>query len=318
MNDPAAASASTPVDRPTFGARWWIYQCERFPVFAHGALIAAFSFCAVAFSWMLRGNQGLPPWKSLLVAFCTSFIFFLQLRIADEYKDLEEDTRYRPYRPVPRGLVTLRELRVVFATGCLVQLALALWLSPKLAVLLLIVWMYLAAMSKEFFVGEWLKRRPITYMVSHMIIMPLVDLYATSTDWIVAGLTWPPSGLAWFLAASFFNGMVIEIGRKIRAPADEETGVQTYSAIWGLRRAIGAWCFVLAMTGACAIAAARQIDFAGFVAAVIFCLIAMAIALGVSLLRKPQPQRGKRIEQFSGMWTILLYLALGAAPLIWR
>jgi len=35
-------------------------------------------------------------------------------------------------------------------------------------------------MSKEFFVADWLRRRPVLYMLSHMVIMPLVDLYATS------------------------------------------------------------------------------------------------------------------------------------------
>ena len=35
--------------------RWWIYQRERFPVLAHGLLIAAFSSSAVCFSQLLRG-----------------------------------------------------------------------------------------------------------------------------------------------------------------------------------------------------------------------------------------------------------------------
>ena len=42
----------------------------------------------------------------------------LQLRLADEFKDFEEDSRYRPYRPVPRGLVSLRDLAWVWA-GCI-------------------------------------------------------------------------------------------------------------------------------------------------------------------------------------------------------
>ena len=58
----------------------------------------------------VRGEDSWPEWRGLVVAFVTCFLFFLQLRIADEFKDFEEDTRYRPYRPVPRGLVTLREL----------------------------------------------------------------------------------------------------------------------------------------------------------------------------------------------------------------
>jgi len=86
--------------------KWWVYQKERFPFIAHGPLILAFSASAVCFSSLLR--EGTPSIQSLLAAFSSSFLFFLQLRIADEFKDFEEDSRYRPYRPVPRGLVTLR------------------------------------------------------------------------------------------------------------------------------------------------------------------------------------------------------------------
>ena len=67
--------------------------------------------------------------------------------------------------------------------------------------------------------GDWLKRRPVTYMVTHMAIMPLIDLYATGCDWLTHsshGLR-PPEGLLWFLLVSLFNGFVIEIGRKLRA-----------------------------------------------------------------------------------------------------
>ena len=65
--------------------RWWIYQKERFPVFAHGPLIAAFSACAVAFSSMLRGAPP-PEWQSYLTAFGVCLLMFFQLRIADELR----------------------------------------------------------------------------------------------------------------------------------------------------------------------------------------------------------------------------------------
>ena len=87
--------------------RWIVYQRERFPVAGHGPLVAAFSASAVCFSSLVRGRVAAPSAIALLVAFLTSLLFFLQLRIADEFKDFEEDSRYRPYRPVPRGLVTL-------------------------------------------------------------------------------------------------------------------------------------------------------------------------------------------------------------------
>src|SRR5690242_5377099 len=113
-----------------FFRRWWIYQRERFPLLGHGPLIAAFSFSALSFSTLLRGQLTLPSIGPVLVAFVTALLFFLQLRIADEFKDFEEDRRYRPYRPVPRGLVTLRELAVLGILCALVQMGLALWLMP--------------------------------------------------------------------------------------------------------------------------------------------------------------------------------------------
>ena len=90
----------------------------------------------VSYSSLLRGYTLIPDGKALIVAFVTTFIFFLQLRIADEFKDFADDLRFRPYRPVPRGLISLRELGVVGVIGALIQLLLALWLSPSLLPLL--------------------------------------------------------------------------------------------------------------------------------------------------------------------------------------
>ena len=126
--------------------RWWTYQRERFPILAHGALIAAFSSSAVSFSLLLRDGSGWPTAAAMAVAFVTCFLFFLQLRIADEFKDHEDDCKYRPYRPVPRGLVSLRELGIVGLAAAAVQFALALWLAPRLLGLLFVAWGYLVLM----------------------------------------------------------------------------------------------------------------------------------------------------------------------------
>lgn len=299
-------------------ARWWIYQRERFPLFAHGPLVLAFSSSAVCFSAMLRGNDSFPPWASFAVAFGTCLLFFLQLRLADEFKDFEEDSRYRPYRPVPRGLIKLRELGWLWvATGAL-QLLLALWLAPWLLLVLLIGWTYLALMSVEFFARDWLKARPITYLWTHMLIMPLVDLYATACDWVPAGMKAPPAGLLWFLAASFFNGIVIEFGRKIRAPADEETGVQTYSVLWGRRTATCAWLGMLGATAFCAWQAAKRIDFFWPVWIATMTILILAGVAAMRFLRQTAPGSGKRFELLAGLWTLVLYLSLGLGPLLWR
>jgi 4-hydroxybenzoate polyprenyltransferase len=295
-------------------SRWWVYQRERFPLAGHGPLIAAFSFSALSFSSMLRGEESLPDPRAIVVAFVTSLIFFLQLRIADEFKDFDEDLRFRPYRPVQRGLVRLRELGVVFALGALVQLALALWLSPRLVLLLVAVWTYLALMSKEFFARAWLKARPITYMWTHMAIVPMVDFYATACDWWVQG-TSPPPGLSWFVVVSFLNGFVIEIGRKVRAPADEEEGVQTYSVLWGRATALAVWLGMLSLTAACALVAARSIGFVAPAAVLFAALLVVACLVAGRFWRTQAAGAGRRIEAVSGLWTLGMYLGLGALPM---
>jgi 4-hydroxybenzoate polyprenyltransferase len=301
--------------------RWIVYQRERFPLVAHAPLVAAFSASAVCVSSLLRGRVAVPDRRALLVAFATALLFFLQLRVTDEFKDAEDDARYRPYRPVPRGLVTLRELGMVAAVAALAQLALALWVEPRLLWLLALAWAYLALMTREFFAPAWLKAHPVVYMVSHMVIVPILDLYATACDWLVAGLRWPPDGLVWFLLVSFFNGMAIEIGRKIRAPHDEETGVETYTRLWGPRGAVAAWVAALAATAICGAVVARDVGTGAAGALFLLVLFAGCLAAGLAFLRHPATPAARRLELASGVWTLLVYLSLGVVPLVravWR
>ena len=297
--------------------RWWIYQRERFPVFAHGMLIAAFSVSAMGFSSLLRGQTHLPPLGTIAAGFASSFLFFFQLRITDEFKDADDDARYRPYRPVPRGLVSLRELAIVGFLAALVQLCLALLVYPKLVFVLVIVWAYLGLMTKEFFVSAWLKRHPVVYMATHMLIMPFIDFYVTAFDWLVAG-GGPPRGLGWFLSVSFFNGTVVEIGRKIRAPGDEERGVETYSALWGIRGSASAWLAAMALTAASSLIAARYIHFVTVDSFVLAALLLVALLLALRYVRTPQTSNAHGIEQMSGLWTLCMYLSLGALPFLVR
>jgi 4-hydroxybenzoate polyprenyltransferase len=301
--------------------RWIVYQRERFPLVAHAPLVAAFSGSAVCFSSLVRGHAAWPSSKALVVAFVTSLLFFLQLRIADEFKDFEDDSRYRPYRPVPRGLVTLAELAWLAAGAAAVQLALALWLDPSIVWLLALAWAYLAVMTREFFVPHWLKAHPVAYMASHMVILPLIDLYATACDWWVAGLREPPSGLFWFLIVSFFNGVVVEIGRKIRAREDEEDGVETYSRLWGVTGAVRAWLGAIGVTGFAAWKAAERLGTAAPTAVFLGALVVACVAIGVRFATRPSAGGGRTIELMSGVWTLLMYLGLGAVPLlvsVWR
>lgn len=280
-------------------------------------LIAAFSVSAMGFSSLLRGQSHLPPLGTIAAGFASSFLFFLQLRITDEFKDAQDDARYRPYRPVPRGLVTLRELAIIGVLAAFLQFCLALLVDPKLVLILLAVWAYLGLMTKEFFVSHWLKRHPVVYMATHMLIMPFIDFYVTAFDWLVAR-GGPPPGLAWFLSVSFFNGTVVEIGRKIRAPEDEERGVETYSGLWGIRGSALAWLAAMMLTAASSLFAAQYIHFVAVDSFVLAALLLVALLLAIGYVRMPQTRNARRIEMMSGLWTLCMYLSLGALPFLVR
>ncbi len=294
--------------------RWVIYARERFPLAQNGALIAAFSASAIAFSALVRGAGHFPAWYLLAAGFASSFLMFALLRIADEFKDADDDARWRPYRPVPRGLVTLRQLAFAGAVCMGLQLAIALAVNVRLVPELLLVWAWFALMSKEFFAREWLRAHPLVYIASHMVIVPLIDWYVSSFDWLIAGVP-APSALGWFLAVTFLNGLVVEVGRKIRAPQDEEPGVETYTAMWGRTGATAVWIGAISCNVALATIAAAHVGFVRVDLIVFGALALAAAACGLAFLRSQRAGSGRRIEHMTGAWTLGSYLFLGIVPL---
>lgn len=266
---------------------------------------------------MLRGESALPDFKTIAVAFTTTLLLFWQLRVADEFKDFEDDSRYQPDRPVQRGLVSLKELGWTAVVAALVQLVLTVWLSPILVLPLLATWVYFALMSREFFVSKWLRRHPFTYLWSHMLILVCTDVYITACDWMVAGAS-PERGLLFFLVASFFNGIVIEVGRKMRAPADEIHGVDTYTSLWGIPAAVHVWLGAVALSAIFILLTANQIGMTIPVLVALIVLFTFALLMSLRFLMTPLAGRAKTIQSFSNVWTLLMYLAIGAIPALVR
>lgn len=299
----------------SFFRRFLRYQKERFPILGHGLLVASFSFSAIAFSRICRGAEGFVPWSTYGLGVFITVSFFLLVRIFDEFKDAEDDAKYRKELPVPRGLVSLRELMVLGIILVLAQLAVILIFFPKLLVIWGIVLAYLCLMGKEFFVPSWLKKHQFWYVTSHMFIIPLIDILASGLDWALENAA-PSPGLGLFFLVSYFNGIVLEIGRKIRTPEKEQEGVLTYSSMLGLRKALNLWILILTITLACSLIA---VYFAGYgmIAYFIFGGIYLLCSIPAWLsLNKITEKRAKMMEYTSALWTILMYLSLGAIPMI--
>ena len=295
--------------------RLWIYQGERFPFAQYLPLVAAFTFSASGYSALSGGRAGLFRWPVMAVGILTAFCLFFLLRLFDEFKDAKDDARFRPYRAVPRGLVSFGELRGLLLALVGLALAANAALEPRLLAPLSLSLCYILLMWREFFISGWLRRRPVPYMLTHMLVMPLVDFYTSGLDWLVAGVPMP-RGMILFLALTFTNGCVIEIGRKIRVPADEEDGVETYSSLWGRFRAAAIWLAVLTLTFALSLACCLMRGY--LLHAWPWLALAWAGAAAPAVLFLCGKDTGHGIETASGAWTVLMYVLTGAVPYLLR
>lgn len=296
-------------------AALWTYQKERFPLSKTAPLLAVFSAASICVSSQLAGRP-LPNWGAFLAGFIIAMLLFFQMRVCDEYKDLEDDRRYRPDRPIPRGLVSLR-LILSLGVASLPVTALAAWLwHPPVLWLLALVWVWLAAMTMEFGIASWLKARPVLYLLSHMAIMPLIDLLLTGLEWVPGGGA--PASLGIFLALSFVNGCVLEIGRKLWSPENEIAGVETYSGLWGVKKAALIWCgcVVLSFALLLGLGAATGVIWISLVLGGIGAAICLASATGYA--RAPTDNAEKRMDTLAGLWVFFCYAIAGFAPIVMK
>lgn len=300
----------------TLAQRLWIYQRERFPLGKTALLIAAFSSASLNVSATL-GHRPLPEIWTYLVMWLATVLIFFQLRACDEWKDAATDRRFRPELPIPRGLVSLRVILQLAAASILPILVLSFSLTPSLTFLLCLIWLWLALMTREFFVPTWLRAHPFVYLVSHMLIMPLVDLFVTAGDWLVHGAA-PPVELTWFLGLSFVNGCVLEVGRKMRAPETERDGVETYSQLLGILGSTYLWIgfvfmsFLLLLGVGFALGSTLPIGVAGAAGA------ALCFGIAREFAQTPTSINEKRLDAAAGLWVALCYVSAGYLPLLTR
>jgi 4-hydroxybenzoate polyprenyltransferase len=308
--------------------RLWQYTRERFPVPAYSLMTALFVVAGISLSSVLRlGWVSLQPLE-FIVGFQVIFGLFFQLRVADEWKDRKEDALYQSERPVPRGLISLKELTLAAALVAAGQAALVTIFEPSMLTLLAIIWGYFFMMSREFFCPGYLRSRPILYVLTHMFILVLSDLFITALDWWHAGIKsraaaffinspghlshLAPAALILFLAAGFANGLVIELGRKICNADEERPGVETYSKLFGLTPAL--YLLLACLIAAhCLIACALFQLQAGYVACAVLALMDMLLVMLACISTRSKMQ--KPLTNIANLSVLLSYLVVFVSAL---
>lgn len=314
-----------------------IYLNERFPLGKNSFFVLIFTLSGYIYTSLLYNSKIINqifskeikvpmPWYKIIALFIIIFMFFFQLRITDEFKDYEEDLKYRAYRPVQRGIISLKALGKIGIATVITQIILAHVIDPEIIYFMIFAWIYMFLMAKEFFIKKWLTKRILIYALSHVVIMVFITLVIVeATQYIVPKNIFDvfilqrykhniDFALIPLFVLNYLNGIVLEIGRKTRRADEEEHGVQTYSKLWGRKKAVVILSllfiieYFLVILGL-AHTYEKYFLFSGLTLLVI---LIVSIYFMVKFLKKDLS--GKIVETVSGLWIIFSSMCMGLLP----
>ena len=313
-----------------------IYLNERFPLGKNSFFVLIFTLSGYIYTSLLYNSKimylftngvkiGIFQYK-IIALFIIIFMFFFQLRITDEFKDYEEDLKYRAYRPVQRGIISLKTLGKTGIVTVIIQIMLAHVIDPEIIYFMIFVWIYMFLMAKEFFIKKWLTKRILIYALSHVVIMVFITLVIVeATQYIVPKNIFDvfilqryrhniDFALIPLFALNYLNGIVLEIGRKTRRADEEEHGVQTYSKLWGRKKAVVVLSLLFVIEYFLVILGLAHTykEYFLFGGLTLLVILIVSIYFMVKFLKKNLS--GKIVETVSGLWIIFSSMSLGLLP----
>ena len=261
----------------SFVKRFFIYLKERFPLGAYGIYVLAIVLATFKIVNNLNGkftvfhsakpldSTGTAPayvissygianpiiFYTIIPMFIFAFLIFFMVRISDEFKDFKEDSKYRPYRPVPRGLISLRTLGILFVISLLIQIAIQFICKGSIFAFLLVFFVF-GLLTLDFFMPKFLSKHKIISLVFDELLMPFLVVYISTLTLLEVypsggqGITNVAEDFKYiindkpyiiFLLFTYFGSWIMEVARKIRCKECEENGVKTYTAVFGIKKA---------------------------------------------------------------------------------
>ena len=313
-----------------------IYLNERFPLGKNSFFVLIFTLSGYIYTSLLYNSKimylftngvkiGIFQYK-IIALFIIIFMFFFQLRITDEFKDYEEDLKYRAYRPVQRGVVTLKTLGKIGIATVTIQIILAHVIDPEIIYFMIFVWIYMFLMAKEFFIKKWLTKRILIYALSHVVIMIFITLVIVeATQYIVPKNIFDVFILQWYrhnidfaliplFALNYLNGIVLEIGRKTRRADEEEHGVQTYSKLWGRKKAVVVLSLLFVIEYFLVILGLAHTYEKYFFFGRLTLLVILIVSIYFMIKFLKKDLSGKIVETVSGLWIIFSSICMGLLP----
>ena len=215
--------------------RWLVFINERFPIVEHCVSIFFLTLANSAVACAISGS--IFYIYNFCIAYLVCLLFFFRLRCFDEIKDYATDKLVTPGRPLARGVLSVGNVKTMFAAVTLVELALVSLLGRNALLVHSAAVAYSYLMYKEFFIGKYLSPHLTTYAITHTFVSVLVaySIFAQMTGAAVQEFN---SALFVFGLATWSIFNLFEFGRKTFSPDEERKNVATYTTTFGIPGAI--------------------------------------------------------------------------------
>lgn len=214
------------------------YFNERFPI--PGVLLYSGSLFWLSYSFANIYAQR-SSWNSLdfILGLILFFLIFLHLRIFDEHKDYARDIIAYPERLLSRGVISLRDLRILLYPVLIIEAAIALFLGIAVGIAWLGALLWTLLMLKEFFIPEYLNKRIGMYLISHQLLVPL--MIAIPLSMRIQSVTFQAheiSSLIFLCTGAMCFTVTYELGRKTWSPDREDINADSYTREWGIEKTL--------------------------------------------------------------------------------
>lgn len=277
--------------------KWIRFFVERFDPLSHLIMISLF----------IAGHMSLGKeieLTSSILIFLGTTIFFFKLRCFDEVKDLDLDMKINPQRPLPRGLLSVFDMKDAIILCILFENIIFYSINANAGIAMSIASLYSLIMYKEFFLGVWFRDKLTSYATAHTLVTILLSLsifcslsgesfYSLSIEQYCFSI------VSWLL----FN--IFELGRKTFLEFEERDQVESYSKVWGKRGAV-----ILVLVHACIaeVILALGVGISSSFAKIYFnsCFV-LFVLIGVYFLVKKSGRGGAIFRGYSSFYIILIY-----------
>ncbi|MDO9399341.1 MAG: hypothetical protein Q7T79_01470 [bacterium] len=208
------------------------YIKERFPIIP--ALIFSFLFSLTCSLYITRQYGIKENIISIFLIAMTITLFLLRLRLWDEIKDFKYDSKFHADRPIQKGLISIKQIKIGSFFILITELLIQLFLPNPSLILFLITFFYSLLIFKDFFIPSLKKANFFFYILLHQVIFLFYIYYSLSVN---LHHFFIPQNLKDFsvILTLFLPAYIYEIGRKCkhRISHDGKQTDDTYIYLWG-------------------------------------------------------------------------------------